>query len=300
MKNIFAKTYSIYQENRLMLLFWFSALFIIIFINITHDKTYSFYGIAGSDLVKISSQHPVKIKSIWVIPGQRIKKGEILMELVRNDLELKETEITDKLDIIEEKSLIHNKMMNILKFSQEKAVKGQSNPFALGIKKLKNQLAVISEEKKKLTISSNIDGVIGDVYYHNGEEVSPFSTICSISSEKPNYIEAWIHEAAHNQVIVGDNVNIVSTTSDNRVIKGKVITVGKRIVEFPIRMIKRSNVKIWGRKVIILPDSNNFFLLGEKIFVSINKNSTTLLKEDISDIFKKAVAQNSKREDSEK
>ena len=300
MKEFFKNTFSMYRKNKMLVSFWFFALFVIIFINMTHDKTYSFYGIAGSDLVKVSSQYPVKIRSILVIPGQKIKKGEVLMELIRNDLELKEQEISDKLDIIQDKFQQNQKMMNIIKFSaKSNQFNNQVNPFALEIKKLQNQLNIINEEKKKLTIYSEIDGVIGDVFFHNGEEVSPFSTICSMSREKPNYIEAWIHEAAHNQVIVGDDVSIVSTTSDHRVIKGKVVTVGKRIVEFPLRMIKRANTKMWGRKVIILPESNNYFLLGEKIFVTVNKSSPSSINESDSDIFGDAIAGMIKRGEGE-
>jgi len=53
-------------------------------------------------------------------------------------------------------------------------------------------------------------------------------------------------------------------------IKGKVKSVGKRIVAFPKRLTKFQNIPVWGYEVLIEMPKNSF-LFGEKVFVYMDR-----------------------------
>ena len=50
-------------------------------------------------------------------------------------------------------------------------------------------------------------------------------------------------------------------------VSGKIIGVGSRIVEYPIRLRSRTEVQIFGREVLIKIPTKNQFLLGEKVLI---------------------------------
>jgi HlyD family secretion protein len=51
-------------------------------------------------------------------------------------------------------------------------------------------------------------------------------------------------------------------------VKGKVVGLSSRIVEFPMRMWKMPEMPIHGREVIITIPAENSFLLGEMVTIS--------------------------------
>ena len=49
----------------------------------------TFYGFSGNKETQINMSHPVEVKTIHVIPGQQVKKGEMLLEVSHTNVELK-------------------------------------------------------------------------------------------------------------------------------------------------------------------------------------------------------------------
>ncbi|MBT3236315.1 MAG: hypothetical protein HN353_10225 [Bdellovibrionales bacterium] len=272
MRGILNNIIAIYQQHRQLLLITLAAVAIIVFINATQQQGHSFYGIAGNNEIKISSQYPVKIKTIKVIPGQNVKQGDKLVELVRDDLELKAKSIVDKLAILQAKIGHNQRLMEMIDGRRKGRKRSRSDanaPALLEIRALENQLQTIEDEKSKLTIYSQIDGIVGDVFFHSGEKVSPFSTILSLSIDKANYIEAWIHEKNYTLADLNQSVSVSSLVDRSRAVKGEIVNVGKRIVQFPTRLVRNQATAVWGRKVLVKLPASNPFLLGEKVFVSI-------------------------------
>jgi multidrug resistance efflux pump len=272
MRGVLNSLLDIYQQHRQLLLFALAAVVVIVFINATQQRGHSFYGIAGNSEIKISSQYPVKIKTIQVIPGQSVKRGDKLVELIRDDLELKAKTILDKLAILKAKLGHNQRLMEMIDGNQKSRKNGRADanaPAILEMRALENQLRMIEGEKSKLVIYSEIDGIVGDVFFHQGEKVSPFSTILSLGIEKANYIEAWIHEKNYTLADLNQSVSVSSLVDRTREVKGEIVNVGKRIVQFPTRLVRHQGAAVWGRKVLVKLPANNSFLLGEKVFVSI-------------------------------
>ncbi len=62
------------------------------------NETTNFYGIADSGEIIINSENAVEIKKIYVLPGQLVDKGQLLLELSRPELTLKINEISHQIE----------------------------------------------------------------------------------------------------------------------------------------------------------------------------------------------------------
>lgn len=141
------------------------------------------------------------------------------------------------------------------------------NQVNIHILRLENELRMLLEEKTKLVIFSQIDGIIGSVNFKEGEKVSPFTAIVTLHNRSPSYIKGYIHENVYNKVTFGQQVRINSLTDKGNNTSGQIVGVGSRIVDYPIRLRTRQEIPIWGREVIIKIAENNHFLLGEKVLI---------------------------------
>jgi HlyD family secretion protein len=69
-------------------------------------------------------------------------------------------------------------------------------------------------------------------------------------------------------VKVGQQVRIESLTEPKVTLIGTVTGVSSRIVEYPVRLRKISDLQMWGRQIIIKIPENNRLLMGEKVIIS--------------------------------
>ena len=132
---------------------------------------------------------------------------------------------------------------------------------------LENELSLLQKENNKLIIFSEISGLVGSVNFKKGENVSAFTPIITLNVKSPSYIKGYIHEDIYNDIGLNENVQIISLSDNKNSIKGKIIGVGSRIVEYPVRLRKRAEIQIWGREVLIKISKDNQFLLGEKVLI---------------------------------
>jgi len=132
---------------------------------------------------------------------------------------------------------------------------------------LKKELELLGKEKASLVILASIDGIIGSIYCKAGEKISPFQPILTLHTRAPSYVRGYIHENIHNRASTGDMVQVTALTGEGKRVKGEIVGVGSRIIEYPLRLKKRPEMQLWGREVEIhLPDGNPF-LLGEKVII---------------------------------
>jgi multidrug resistance efflux pump len=143
----------------------------------------------------------------------------------------------------------------------------QGDPLADEIRRLDEQLKMLTEEKKKLFIVAQITGIIGAVYFKDGEKVAPFTPIMTLHMESPSFISGYIHENAYSSIKVGQTVQIQSLSESGVTMTGIITGVGSRIVEYPIRLRRLPEVQMWGREIIIKLPERNKLLLGEKVII---------------------------------
>jgi len=146
---------------------------------------------------------------------------------------------------------------------------GMDDPLEVQVQRLSDELALLEQEKQKLVMVSPIHGMIGTVKFKAGERVSPFDTIITLHAESPSYIKGYIHENVYSMVTVDDIVTAKSASEEKAGIKGVIVGVGSRIVDYPERLRKRQDIPIWGREVLIKIPENNSLLLGEKVLITV-------------------------------
>lgn len=283
---------------------WLVVLIILVIISLRYKgESTSFYGIADAREVVINSGNPVEIYKIHVVQGQSIKAGDTLVELKRPELDMKINEINQQLRQVKTQKYAkvnsiraqinelqaqyeRNKKLTaqLKSFGKKNAATDQENtknPILIKIENLKRELQLATspaqikdelnlllEEKKKLAIFSQINGIIGSVNFKEEEKVSPFTPIITLHTKSPSSIKGYIHEDVYNKIPVGQKVTVTSLSDNKNSVEGEVIGVGSRIVEYPVRLRKRPDFQIWGREIIIkIPDENGF-LLGEKVLIT--------------------------------
>lgn len=259
-------------ENRKLAIAWTVCLAVVLLIGLrTSTESASFLGIADSRESIVNFEYPVTITQINVIAGQTVKKGDLVAQVDQPDLELKVQELRAALNkLVAQQNLLTE--MGKIGSLNSKAAKGASandnDPLETEIDNLRQQVAILESRQKSLYVFAQINGVVGSVNFKKGESAAPYAPIVTISPTNPSYIDAFIHESLRAKVEVGQTVSIVSTSDTSKSSEGRVVSMGSRIVELPVRLGRMQTMKMWGREITIEIPEQNPFLLGEKVEIS--------------------------------
>jgi hypothetical protein len=271
------------RANRMYAIVWSIALLTVLIMNVSTKNTYTFVGVTDSKEVQINSKHAVDIKEIKVIPGQFVKKGELLLKFERGDLKLRLNEVSHKLKGLVAEYKFNSGLNKNLKSVKLNKVNTEDNQIEIEIKSLEIEMDMLYAAEDELSIFSPIDGHIGSVNFKVGESVSPFSSVITMHKKTPTYVRGYIHENISNKVRVNSKVIVTSKNEKNK-IKARVSSVGTRIIEFPERFRRSADAKIWGREIVVKISARNKFLLGEKVFIKLEnkKDSLSIIKSTIA------------------
>lgn len=141
------------------------------------------------------------------------------------------------------------------------------NPVEIQVERLVKELTLLNAENSKLNIYAQISGIIGSVNFKSGATVSPFAPILTLHTKTPSFIKGYIYENVHSSIAINEFVEVYSITAAQTAIEGRVIGIGARIVEYPVRLRKHPDFQVWGREVVIQIPENNRFILGEKVMI---------------------------------
>lgn len=257
-------------ENRKLTIAWVVCVLGVAAMGL-HTASYStsFLGIAESRESIINFEFPVTIKRVLVLPGQTVNKGELLAELDQPELDSKIRATRSQLEKLQAERSLKHEMGRLAAQTVRKGNDGDVfDPLAADIKNLELELKILEGRERNLYVFSEISGVVGSVNFKRGERVAPYGTILTVSPSSPTRVQGFIHEALHSQVKVGQVMEVVSIADPSKKVEGRVIAVGSRIVELPMRMA-RANMPVWGREVQVelaaAVNVTNPLLLGEKV-----------------------------------
>ena len=136
------------------------------------------------------------------------------------------------------------------------------------IENLKKELDELKKQQEELIQVAKESWVVGSVNVHDGEKVSSFAPIVTLTHKSPTLVRGYIHERMYQRMDVGETVKVKTLSGTGKPVKGKVVGLSSRIVEFPVRMWKMPEMPVHGREVIITIPSENPFLLGEMVTIS--------------------------------
>lgn len=158
---------------------------------------------------------------------------------------------------------------------------------------LQKELEMLTKEREEQTILANGDWVVAEIFARDGEKLSSFTPIMTLTRKAPTQVRGYLNETYYDNIEVGALVEVSSQVNRSKV-RGRVLGMSSQIVPFPLRLLKMPDMPIYGREVNISIPENNGFLLGEKVSISEVPGWKRLLSGDDDDLGAK---QNSKKEE---
>lgn len=135
------------------------------------------------------------------------------------------------------------------------------------IRLLEQELELLRQEQKKLSKYAVADGVIENVYIKEGEEVSSFTPLLSVTPLRPTTVIAYLVGNKHAGIGVGSSVTVKAYGSVSSLsVDGKVIGFGS-VAELPEILQKSTAVKAFGREVFIEISGDNDLANGQKVLI---------------------------------
>jgi HlyD family secretion protein len=127
------------------------------------------------------------------------------------------------------------------------------------------ELALMNNEKKELNKYAAADGIVGNVFIRQGEQVDAYTALLSINLVHPTTVIGY-QSGKREEIEVGSKVEIISFDNNTVRTTGKVIGYGA-VVELPEILQKSTAVKAFGREVFIDIQVKNKFATGEKVLI---------------------------------
>ncbi|MBX3017061.1 MAG: HlyD family efflux transporter periplasmic adaptor subunit [Bdellovibrionaceae bacterium] len=268
--NAIKKLITIVQEdiigtgNRIIAMSWLVALTgVIVFGFYLSSESMSFMGVSGSREFQVTFEYPVEIKRLHVMPGQVVRRGDLLAELDQSELNGKIRLTRSMLGKIEAEMKVR-KHLNIL-VSNGTSEDGDADPLMVDAADLREELALLERAKRNLYVFAEVDGVVGAVNYKKGEKVPNFMPLLTLSPESPTFVEGFVHESLHTRLEVGRTVTVKPVTSSTQPVQGRIISVGSRIIMMPLRLTLYPNQQVWGREVVVEIPEHSGLLMNEKV-----------------------------------
>jgi|GEM_PF-5031254 len=222
-------------------------------------------GIADSKETMVSFETPVVVKRIFVLPGQAVKKGQPLLEVEPAELNMKLLEVQTALEALRSEMKVRDQLME----SFGKRANASTSPIASEVAGLQAQYDELRRQQSNSVRYAEEDGVVATVAYRPREQVHPFIPVITLTSNTPNLVYGFIHEARLSEFKIGDQVIIQPVTSKTRRTTGKVVSVGNRIAPFHERFQTQAGQRptYFGREVIVSLNPENEILIGEKVSI---------------------------------
>lgn len=203
---------------------------------------------------------------------QQSQKSKSLLYDGLQTLALNDTIVSrDSLEIIRlkaEKTDVQTSLNNSMEFVKQELKSGMQ-PFLQEISLLESEKLFYDTNKiKEIEVFAPHDGIVGNLMCKEGEYIPSYKTLMSFYEPHSSLVKGFVHEDLTLSVSIGDNLKISSLKDENIKYMGKVIGLGSRIVEIPLRLRKIPEVKVFGREVLIEITKDNVFLQKEKVSAS--------------------------------
>ena len=254
----------------------------------------------------------------YVLEGENIKKGQIIVELETKNIvrlierfkeEIKYNKVMQKL-ILKELEIINKKIDRFIKLNEKKIIsddaldrlkissinlKKQLAKIDFDLKKLKFQLLASKEDLLETKVISPVDGNIINLNVEIGSILQKGQKLASIILENNNEIEADIRSELASKINIGSNVRV--KISKNKIVLGKIrsilgyekIKTGSRIIRIylPKTFPNSSNfpgkrlelrVPIGNPNLVLTVNKDSLIAEGKRKYVYIFKNGIAIKK----------------------
>ncbi len=187
--------------------------------------------------IKAKAEIPLKFEINGVISkinfreGEKIKKGDIIMELDPKDMQFKFNYTKNKFNSAQasynsalKKLEVHQKLYDaeaIIKSKLEE-VQLDSESAKYQVETARSEMELAENEFKKITLSANKDGVMGKREAEEGEFVTPQDTAASFYEISEVYVEVGVVERDIDKVKLGQKAKAFVDAHPNTIFEGVV------------------------------------------------------------------------------
>ncbi|MAE85801.1 MAG: hypothetical protein CMB80_23905 [Flammeovirgaceae bacterium] len=329
------------MKNYLLFVFWICLAIVLAFIAFNSEDSSAILAEVEPNSYTVSFQKTVRVKEIYVVPGQQVNVGDRLLKVERPDLLLEKENIENKITLLRSNqnkrelqkenkqflndleydlkkkqlaaeieeikitldqrdkilgdftqlnvaykstpdSILQNKLALLeeekglldreyrLKLSEINSVfeLEQTNTNA-EIKLLEKEIKLLKEEESELIQFARVDGAIGSIQVEIDQLVPSYTSMLSVYENNPTIIRAFTNEHNNIDLVSGTEVLVESTNRQYK-IKGTIVEIGSRIIEYPDRLRTFDQLPSWGREIFIQIPEESKFLNGEKVFVILD------------------------------
>ena len=329
------------MKNYLLFVFWICLGIVLAFIAFNSEDSSAILAEVEPNSYTVSFQKTVRVKEIYVVPGQQVNVGDRLLKVERPDLLLEKENIENKITLLRSNqnkrelqkenkqflndleydlkkkqlaaeieeikitldqrdkilgdftqlnvaykstpdSILQNKLALLeeekglldreyrLKLSEINSVfeLEQTNTNA-EIKLLEKEIKLLKEEESELIQFARVDGAIGSIQVEIDQLVPSYTSMLSVYENNPTIIRAFTNEHNNIDLVSGTEVLVESTNRQYK-IKGTIVEIGSRIIEYPDRLRTFDQLPSWGREIFIQIPEESKFLNGEKVFVILD------------------------------
>jgi HlyD family secretion protein len=135
------------------------------------------------------------------------------------------------------------------------------------IRLAERELELMKDEQKKLSKFAVADGVIESIFVKEGEQVSSYTSLLSVTPLRPTTVVAYLVGPKTKEYEIGATVSVKAYGSPSATaVAGKVIGYGS-VTELPQILQKSTAVKAFGREVFIEVSGDNEFANGQKVLI---------------------------------
>ncbi len=177
--------------------------------------------------------------------------------------------IRDQIAKLEDKkkAVVQTAELKIRSLNNELAL--GKNPYSEQIKRLNAEQAFeASQRVQTITVTAPGDGLVGNLFCKEAEHIPSYKTLMSFYEPHSGIIKGYVHEDLTMEVNLGTNFKVNSLKDEAINYEGKVIGLGSRIVEIPMRLRKMPDLKTYGREILVEITKENSFLQKEKVALS--------------------------------
>lgn len=235
------------------------------------------YGVADTKETVLTSRFPVIITSVHVVPGQRVGKGDLLVESKSPQLELEILKLKNELSGFLARRAFNRVMNDHLEGVDLKTHPkyAYTNPLKYQIANLERQIRVLEDDLEALDVYAETDSVVGVVNVRPGEKLAAFAPYLTIVKNTPLFVRGYIHEYVNTETFKHQRVTLHSFTRPSEGVDGSLMEIGDRIVPFPSQLL-RGEAQLWGREVIVALPPGNEFRVGEKLILRLGSDELRL------------------------
>lgn len=243
------------------------------------------------------------VRSINVIEGNKVKKGQILAYLEHPDIISMQQEFQEKNDELvflkqdfERKKTLYDKGVSSGKEFQMAQSKFRAT--TSGVNALKSKLRLLGFNPVKIAegqiyssvpITTPINGYVEDVIVSLGDYVAPQTKIFTISDNSKLHVDIKVYEKDISKVKIGQQIFFTVASKPHELLKAKVYSIGKSFETDPKALHIHADMDIENDDLlpgmyvegrIVLGEKSAFAVLEEAIIKEGEQSFIFILDED--------------------